>query len=100
MEETEIPISDRDDYRPTARKSSIISASEIKLMYHKLAVAFAICCIVMLFMLPIIFFYVEGNSDASDMSPSRAIGIVNVSQVCMCIILYVRIYLCIMAGQI
>ena len=74
-------VSDRDNTRPTARKSSIISANEIKLTYHKLAVAFGICCIVMLFMLPIIFFYVDGNSDIRDTPPSGAIGILNVSQV-------------------
>ena len=81
MKETEIPISDRDNPRPTARKSSIISISEMKLTYHRLAFAFGICCIVMLFMLPIIFYYVDGNSDVSDIPPSRAIGIVNISQV-------------------
>ena len=96
MKETEIPISGRDDYRPTIRKSSIISTSEIKLTYHKLAVVFGIFCIVMLFMLPIIFYYVDGNSNVSGIPPSRTIGIDNISQVCMCVYAYICKYVCIL----
>jgi len=76
-------VSDRDNTRATARKPSITSISEIKLAYHKFAVVFGICCIVMLLMLPVIFYYVNGNSDVSDVPPSGAIGNVNVSQVHM-----------------
>ena len=37
----------------------------------------------MLFALPIIFYYVDGNPDVSNVPPSGAIGNVNVSQVLM-----------------
>ena len=83
IEETETSVSDGDNTRATARKSSIVSISEIKLTYHKLAVAFVICCIIMLFMLPIIFYYVDGNSNVSDVSSSEVTRIFNVSQVCI-----------------
>ena len=65
----------------TARKSSLVTANELKLKYYKLAVAFGICCIIVLFMLPVIFYYVEGGSEIDNVPPSRAIEIVNISQV-------------------
>ena len=48
--------------RATVRKPSLFSVSELKLTRYRVAVAFGICCIVMLFLLPIIFFYVEDSS--------------------------------------
>ena len=86
-----------------ARKASIISLSELKLLRYKLAVALGICCIIMLFLLPIIFYYVEGSSEVSGrLSIIKDIGNVNISQVhtyvcsyvyvCMCVCMYVRMY--------
>ena len=84
----EISTTNNDISKAIARKSSIVSLSELKLIHYKLAVAFGICCIVVLFMLPVIFYYVEGGSKFNDYSPNMGIGIVNVSQVysiCMCV---------------
>ena len=68
--------------KATAQKSSILSLSEFKLIHYKLIVAFGICCIVVLFMLPVIFYYVEGGgSEVSDNLSVIGIGIVNISQV-------------------
>ena len=67
--------------KATARKSSIVSVSELKLIRYRLAVAFGICCIVALFMLPVIFYYVEGGSKFSDNLPNTGIGMVDISQV-------------------
>ena len=77
---TDAPIS-RTNNKVTARKSSIVSLSELKLIHYKLAVAFGICCIVVLFMLPVIFYYVEGGSEFNDNSSNVDIGMVNISQV-------------------
>ena len=82
----EISTANNDKSTTTARKSSIVSLSELKLIHYKLAVAFGICCIVMLFMLPVIFYYVEGDSEFSDSSPAIGIGIVNISQVAICML--------------
>jgi len=65
-----------------SRKTSVVSLSELKLIHYKLAVAFGICFIFMLFLLPIILYYVEGTGEISnDFSPIREIGTVNTSQV-------------------
>ena len=79
----EISTANNDKSKTTARKPSIVSLSELKLIHYKLAVAFGICCIVMLFMLPVIFYYVEGDSrsEFSNSSPAIGIGIVDISQV-------------------
>ena len=66
-----------------ARKSSIISLSELKLTRYKLAVALGICCIIMLFLLPVIFYYVEDSSKVTGrLSIIKDIGNVNISKVC------------------
>ena len=69
----------------TVRKPSLVSVSELKLTRYRVAVAFGICCIVMLFLLPIIFFYVEDNSGINIDFDSfiMDIGIVTISQVCI-----------------
>ena len=67
--------------KATARKSSIVNLSELKLIRYRLAVAFGICCIVALFMLPVIFYYVEGGSKLSDNSSNMCIEMINISQV-------------------
>ena len=70
--------------RESMRKPSLVSVGELKLTRYRVAVAFGICCIVMLFLLPIILFYVEDNSGIISFdSFVMDIGIVNVSQVCM-----------------
>ena len=71
--------------RGSMRKSSLVSVSELKLTRYRVAVAFGICCIVTLFLLPIIFYYVEDNSGTAIGFDSFVmnIGIVNVSQVCI-----------------
>ena len=73
--------------RGTMRKPSLVSVSELKLTRYRVAVAFGICCTVMLFLLPIIiiFFYVEDNSGTTIGFDSFVMdtGIVNVSQVCI-----------------
>lgn len=87
LSDTFIPLGntsvfDSDNAKTTARKSSIISFSELKVMRYKLATAFGICCIVMLFLLPIIFHYVEDSYKVSDsLSLTTDIGDVNISQV-------------------
>lgn len=93
-----ISTSDSNKTKPTARKSSIISLSELKLIRYKLAVAFGIFCIVALFLLPVIFHYVEGNSEViGKLSLITEIGIVNISQVCIQLLAYICIYVCIHA---
>ena len=74
--------------RATMRKPSLVSVSGFKLTHYRVAVAFGICCIVMLFLLPIILFYVEDNSGTTIDFNSFVmdIGIVNVSQVCIYIL--------------
>ena len=85
---TSIPLdktlsSNDNTIRGTVRKPSLVSVSELKLTRYRVAVAFGICCIVLLFLLPIIFFYVEDNSEIISFdSFVMDIGI-NVSQVCM-----------------
>ena len=75
-------ISTRNNKMTTQKSNtSIVSLSELKLIRYRLAVAFGICCIVALFMLPVIFYYVEG-SELSDDLPTKGIGMVNVLQVC------------------
>ena len=71
--------------RGSVRKPSLVSVSELNLTRYRVAVAFGICCTVMLFLLPIIFFYVEDNSGTTTGFDSfiKDIGIVNVSQVRM-----------------
>ena len=70
--------------RGSMRKPSVVSVSELKLTRYRVAVVFGICCTVMLFLLPIIFFYVEDNIGIISFdSFVMDIGIVNVSQVCM-----------------
>ena len=77
-------ISNDQTTRTTARKSSIISLSELKLIRYKLAVVLGICCIITLFMLPVIFYYVEGSTKVSGrFSLVTDVGDVNTSQVCM-----------------
>ena len=95
---TSIPLEKISTYndnttRATVRKPSLVSISRLKLTRYRLAVAFGICCIVMLFLLPIIFFYVEDNSGTTIDFDSFVmdIGIVNVSQVCTHTFLYVCI---------
>ena len=79
--------------RATVRKQSLVSVSGFKLTRYRVAVAFGICCIVMLFLLPIILFYVEDNSGTTISFGSFVmdIGIVNVSQVRTYTFLYVCI---------
>ena len=80
--------------RGSMRKPSLVSVSELKLTRYRVVVTFGICCTVMLFLLPIIFFYVEDNPGTTIGFDSfvMGIGIVNVSQVAMnSCILYVHI---------
>ena len=73
-------MSNDNNSKAIPQKSSIVTSSELKLIHYRLGIAFGICCIVVLFMLPVIFYYVEGGSELSDDLPT---GIINISQVCI-----------------
>ena len=81
-----IPLASSNDntIRGTVWKPSVVSVSELKFTRYRVPVAFGICCIVMLFLLPIIF-YVEDNSGTSIGFDSffMGTGIGNISQVCI-----------------
>ena len=64
--------SNDDKTRPTAQNSR-----KGKSKNCKLAIAFGICCVFLLFLLPIIFYYVGGGSEVTgELSPTQ------ISQVC------------------
>ena len=88
LEDISIPDDDqlegtRTSHKPkttiTSHKASIVSLSDVKLVYHKLAVAFGICCILILFLSPIVLYYAEDNRDRD--SSTTEIGNINVSKV-------------------
>lgn len=72
-------VSDPDDDELEAKKANTITLNR-KLMYYKLVVTFGICCIVLLFLLPIILYYTEDSNGG--LSPTADTGnIINTSQV-------------------
>ena len=82
-------------FKITARSLSVVSISELKLLRYKLIVVLGICCIIALFSLPIIFYYVEGSSEVSrNITPATGIGNINTSQVPVYICMYVYMYVC------
>ena len=92
----EISASKSDKVKRAPRNSSIVSLSELRLSHYKLAVIFGICFIVALFMLPVVFYYLNGGTKFDELLPMNIndIETVNTSQVCTKLyILYSGLYL-------
>ena len=77
----DVSVCNDDKFKATtrSRKASIASLGDLKFVYNKLIVAFGICCILILFLSPIVLYYTEGSSNRN--SSITGIGNINVSQV-------------------
>lgn len=79
----EIPTSTDDKHNtttePPSRRTSVVSLDS--LLRYKLALCFGICCICVLFLLPIILYYTEGSGDGRTPNTSEVHDYANI----MCI---------------
>lgn len=76
LEDTSLSV---DNTTKQSRKPSIISLGDLKLINYRLAVGFGICFIAMLFLSPIVLYYIEHNTSGAP--PTKDIGNINISQV-------------------